>query len=78
MKMGSATVPVAAIGVPPMALSARTSNQMVRLLGARSGRRDADQCARDARDPQIKLIQRVPLLKAALVQPLVDETDVES
>src|SRR5215212_7176227 len=51
-KMGSATVSVAAIAVSPMASSARTANQMVRLLSVRSGRRDVDQSARDARDPQ--------------------------
>src|SRR5215216_4546007 len=54
-KKGSATVSVAAIGVSPMASSARTANQMVRLLCVRSGRRDADQSARDARDPQNEL-----------------------
>jgi hypothetical protein len=53
--MGSATVPVAAIGVPPMAFEREDCEPIGALLCARSGRRDADQCARDARDPQNKL-----------------------
>ena len=52
LKEGSATVPVAAIGVPPMASAQPTPNQMVNRRGPRSGRRDADQCGRDARAPR--------------------------
>jgi hypothetical protein len=51
LRKGSATVPVAAIGVPPMAQGGRATNQTVQALCAQSGRRDAGQCARDARAP---------------------------
>jgi len=55
--MGIATVPVAAIGVPPMASSRGIGEPNGALLAGviRSGRRDADQCGRDARDPQNQL-----------------------
>jgi hypothetical protein len=46
--MGIATVPVAAIGVPPMAPATRNVRQKVRYRLARSGRRDA-------RDPRTLL-----------------------
>src|SRR5262249_31846099 len=49
--VGSATVSAAAIGVSPMACGARFLLPSLRLSSARSGRRDADQCARDARAP---------------------------
>jgi hypothetical protein len=48
LKSGSATVSVAAISVPLMALANQTINCLVNESRARSGRRDADQCGRDA------------------------------
>ena len=58
---GSATVPVAAIGVPPMASSARNIHSAMRRSHVRSGRRDADQCARDARDPHPNARDPLPM-----------------
>ena len=52
VEMGSATVPVAAIGVPPMASAAHTLNQMVIIPRRSTGRWDADQSVRDARAPR--------------------------
>ncbi|PYI87056.1 MAG: hypothetical protein DME26_07415 [Verrucomicrobia bacterium] len=52
LKMGSATVPVAAIGVPPMAPAAHPLNQRVIIPPRSAGRRDADQSVRDARAPR--------------------------
>jgi len=50
-KMGTATVSVAAIGVPPMASARETSNETLNTIAPSDGRRDTDQCARDARAP---------------------------
>lgn len=48
---GIATVPVAAVGVPPMAPNAEPTNETAPAC-EQSGPRDADQSARDARDPR--------------------------
>jgi hypothetical protein len=49
--LGIATVLVAASGVSPLAPARAHANYLVRYWHVRFGRRDADQCARDARDP---------------------------
>src|SRR5947199_2378319 len=51
LKMGSATGSVAALGVPRRASAAQTNHQNVNLVARSVGRRDADQCAKDARAP---------------------------
>ena len=51
LKMGSATRPGAAIGLPPMA-SAANLEPNAESLNTRAGRRADDQCGRDARAPR--------------------------
>src|SRR4051812_25930200 len=56
---GIATVPVAPVGVPPTGLSARPVKPTSHAHSARKGfRRDAENCRRDARDPQLQTMCR--------------------
>ena len=55
----SATGPVAAIGVPPMASGARGAEPIV-VCVLLAGWRDADQCDRDGRAPHFELNRSGP------------------
>jgi hypothetical protein len=55
LKMGSATVSVAVIGVPPMTSAADVLHRAVAFCAASTGRRDAGQRDRDGRGPHFLL-----------------------
>src|SRR5687768_12034231 len=70
---GNATVPVAAIGVSPMASAAWAPNGIVNQPTGSAARRVANSCAQDARAPISKLLQsstqtsRLPHLAGTVV-----------